>query len=448
MHADISRDTFDPAGGILRVIQEQGALLTDAAANEQTAILLYRMQMLALDLFGPFWGPVGKGLDGKPLCGFEIKWDNTTKNYTIGTGRYHVGGRLCESNATTGQDGKPALYTLANQPTYPWTLADDVKTFVVYLDVWEREITEAELLAAGRPVPDPTSPRTRLTWQVKTAPVAVAALVALKTSLQAPDPYVALKALCDQVGVSFKPRTRPTLQAKLEGTGTTVYQSYRVEIHRGGNFSTGEPTFKWARDNGSVVFPLEADYGKVDVASKMIVVKLAHGFLDDRTSLKKGQWVEYIDRGTEFDPDAAAMTRLFYVEEVDDKVVTLATSSTTPIVLPVLSADADRWPMLRRWDFKPDATANDGLPLTGDWLDLENGIQIMFATGDYRAGDYWLIPVRAADGLRWPDSGVPAREVEHHLAPLATVDRTGSLVVTDFRRAIPSPTFTPPPPSP
>jgi hypothetical protein len=69
------------------------------------------------------------------------------------------------------------------------------------------------------------------------------------------------------------------------------------------------------------------------------------------------------------------------------------------------------------------------------WTDLEDGIQIAFAQlpfgveGEYRSGDYWLIPARVATGgIEWPPSEqadkmslVVPGGVHHHYAPLAFV---------------------------
>ena len=46
--------------------------------------------------------------------------------------------------------------------------------------------------------------------------------------------------------------------------------------------------------------------------------------------------------------------------------------------------------------------------------------------GDYRTGDYWLIPARAATGeIEWPGGtepkALPPRGVEHHYAPIGFI---------------------------
>jgi Family of unknown function (DUF6519) len=93
---------------------------------------------------------------------------------------------------------------------------------------------------------------------------------------------------------------------------------------------------------------------------------------------------------------------------------------------------------LRRWDqdqvlvTKAELTidANDQAIdiVTGTWIDLEDGVQVQFSDGTYRAGDYWLIPARVVTGdVEWPadENGqalpLPPEGVRYHVAPLAVV---------------------------
>jgi hypothetical protein len=63
------------------------------------------------------------------------------------------------------------------------------------------------------------------------------------------------------------------------------------------------------------------------------------------------------------------------------------------------------------------------------WLDLEDGVQVQFAGGPYRCGDYWLIPARAdtADVV-WPATGgepaaLPPDGPTYRHAPLALLTK-------------------------
>lgn len=109
--------------------------------------------------------------------------------------------------------------------------------------------------------------------------------------------------------------------------------------------------------------------------------------------------------------------------------------------LPARSGDS-KHPKVRRWDhFATDAISladDNALPIQESpvWIDLEDGVQIQFSSGgEYRTGDYWLIPARVATGnIEWPQDGdlnpqpLPPHGVEHHYAPLGFVEFSGGAV--------------------
>jgi hypothetical protein len=496
MHADISRDSFDPDSHTLRVVQEQGALLLDADANEQTAALLHRLHTLAGDLFGPYWGPA----DGS---GFKIDLTADKKDLTVSPGRYYVSGLLCEN-----PDDFPV--TFLTQPSYPGAAFpaagvgnkpfDPTKPFAVYLDVWEREVTETEMRASPGQI-DPAlqtlspTPRTQLVWQVKVFQDLGKDAGKFKQDLvDNPSTAVAL-----WVASMAPPAASPgKLTARVRNAQTGTHegdytgpenQLYRVEIHRGGTaYQAGalsapdvtNATFKWARDNGSVVFPLTIDSAETvwqpDPKAQTFVVALANTGRDARTGLTKGDWVEYTDPATAFAPELFSgkpIRQLFKVVTVGSDTVTLWSPTSSAIPLPTLPERVIRWAFLRRWDFRPfgkvaspsHATgappADDGAllvvaPAAGsrEWLDVEVGIQVRFELGkNYRPGDYWLIPARTASGaIVWPQMSqdstdphgkkttslvprpVKARNADHAYAPLAIIDP--ATATTDARRVL------------
>ena len=85
-----------------------------------------------------------------------------------------------------------------------------------------------------------------------------------------------------------------------------------------------------------------------------------------------------------------------------------------------------RNPRVRRWDgvaeIRPAAIAS----ATG-WEELaQDGIELKFAPGSYRIGDYWLIPARTATAaIEWPQENskpafLPPAGVLRAFARLAT----------------------------
>src|SRR5256885_16844092 len=86
MKSDLSRETFDPAKHLTRVLMQQGRVTLDADHNEQVAILLHYLWTLAADVIGPAGGPVDGG-------GFNpAAPPGAPRSFSIGKGRSYVDG--------------------------------------------------------------------------------------------------------------------------------------------------------------------------------------------------------------------------------------------------------------------------------------------------------------------------------------------------------------------
>ena len=189
-------------------------------------------------------------------------------------------------------------------------------------------------------------------------------------------------------------------------------QLYRVEIHQAGNQSTA--TFKWSRENGSVVVAVTGLSG-----SQVYVDSLGP---DANLGFSPGQWVEISDDSNLFGENPNQPGDLYQIKSVSPE--TLSVTMTQPVA----SVNASLNARMRRWDqFGSSATAN-GVGLATGWFDLENGIQVEFSQGEYVSGDYWLIPARTATGqIEWPPCDSDRRDFQpaHHIeifnAPLACI---------------------------
>ena len=319
----------------------------------------------------------------------------------------------------------------------------------LYLDVWERLITSVEddsirEVALGGA---DTAARTKVVWQIRTVP--------------APEQVFGNQVLSGasitaaQLAQQNQPANRGLLRARVQPgaastdpcavSPTSSYrgpenQLYRVEIHDGGAIGVG-PSFKWSRENGAVVFPLSAATIPGTGTVSAPVSSLGR---DNRFGLAEGDWVELQDAALALS-SAAAMTQalaLLQVQSINrgamQVILTGAAPNSTFGSLPGLH------PLLRRWDQQagdPTAggvalTSGGAVPIpsaTGQWIDLEDGVQVLFeaqATATYRTGDYWLIPARVATGdVIWPQEtdangqlqpvARPPDGVDHHYAPLA-----------------------------
>lgn len=215
-------------------------------------------------------------------------------------------------------------------------------------------------------------------------------------------------------------------------------QLYRVEIHKGG--SLNDATFKWSRDNGSVVTKITAINGQTVTVSDV--------GRDEILGFTTGQLVEVLDDQAELSGKPGHLTQ---IDNVDAATDTITLKSTIPSSLIPLSLSPKevltRHVKLRRWDskdalpIKPDPVKPDS---GKDWISLEGGIEVQFSEGSYKTGDYWLIPARTATGeIEWPPYEIPNVNptsqpplgIQHHYCRLAIVqlkDRT--LSVQDCRK--------------
>lgn len=474
MKGDFSRNTFRPTRHYSRVLMQQGRVLLDSDWNEQGSIFAYYLQSLARDLIGRYGGPATN-------CGFRVivnaselpaEWSEAVDhNFVIGTGRYYVDGLLCENEFLSiyAESKDPQLEGSYQRDYFAEQLENG--NYLIYLDVWERHVTalDDEIIrevALGPQGPDTTT-RARVVWQVKALKVdnTFDGLECANTLPQPGPPSKPIHPGWAAQLEKWQPINRGRLRAKAEEAGDLTNanpciispearyrgaenQLYRVEIHRGGTAST-PATFKWQRDNASVVLPIRSANGRK--------LTLEHLGRDARLSVEVGDWVEIEDYYFER-KDLTEPAPLLQVEEVRFEDLTVTVNAEVP------GGHLGRR-VLRRWDQKSGDPRIGGLELRDgaaiikedapnsneNWLNLEDGIKIQFVRSltptpvNYRRGDYWLIPARTATGdVEWPGplgnpTRVPPHGVEHHYAPLARikVEATAISVVADLRRKFP-----------
>ncbi len=476
MKGDFSRNSFRRARHYSRVLMQQGRVLLDSDWNEQGSIFAYYLKSLARDLIGPYGGPTTN-------CGFRIivktpdpdlpndySQDAFDHNFVIGRGRYYVDGLLCENESTSiYTESKDPQLESAYQRDY---FAEQLENgdYLIYLDVWERHVTALDdevirEVALGPQGPDTTT-RAQVVWQVKALKLEGNTFNNFECANTLPQlPSTPIHPGWAAQLEKWQPTNRGHLRAKAEEADDLTNanpciispearyrgaenQLYRVEIHRGGTAST-PATFKWQRDNGSVVLPIRSASGRK--------LTLEHLGRDARLSVEVGDWVEiedyYLDR-----KDLTEPAPLLQVEEVRYEDLTVTVNAEVPGAHPGRR-------VLRRWDQKSGDPRIGGLELRDgaaiikedapdaneNWLNLEDGIKIQFVRSltstpaVYRRGDYWLIPARTATGdVEWPGpvgnpAPVPPPGVEHHYAPVARikVEATEISVMADLRRKFP-----------
>ncbi len=442
MYLDLSRVRFDAAKHYSAVLLQQGRVVLDSDMAEQNAIMQHYLRTAIADIVGPAACPA-------LAPGFDITATSTDNqaDLAVSAGRIYVDGILAETG--------PGSATYLTQPDgYLDPDRDGLPAdgaYLVYLRVWERSVTmvqdpDIREVALGIHGPDTTG-RAQVVWQVAVWPAAGDASPegtqkdwqSWRSRLYKPAGTLRARATQpDDTGIdicSISP------QAQYRGREN---QLYRVEVlcagvagQPAGKAAAGQDTvaqYVWSRENGSVVFPIGALAG-----AEVTLTSLGR---DLPSGLEIGDWVEIVDDASASrvadDVPAVPARAVFQVTMIDalNCVITLdrdpsgdiGTTGTNPA-----------WhPLLRRWDGAGAAAVTEG-----SWLDLEDGVQVLFpGTQDaalparYRAGDYWLIPARTVLGdVIWPQDAagpqaLPPAGVVYHYAPLAYVpaDRTAQPV--------------------
>jgi hypothetical protein len=489
---DFSRRTFDPRRHYSGVLMQQGRVQVDADWNEQHEIDRHRVETGARDLIGASGGQV----DG---AGFEISVHDR-ETLSIGPGTLYVDGILCQ-NEEPGEDEPPLLFQ--GQQDLPGDraielLPGDPDVGLVYLDVWERHETYLDNegireIALGGP---DTATRSRTVWQAKVLQVKAETsniaglkpafekhveitaelarlgdgekekLVNLRGALARVNNQILqlLRVDCDspfeeEMSQKNPPgtgrlcaRALPPASAESEcvvprsaGYERLENQLYRVEVHRGAQRDGA--TFKWSRDNGSV----ETAVLRITPEGQNAEILVRDLGRDETLGFAKGQYVELMDDSRE---QNGLFGPLMQIEDVATDARTITVKNPPGAPLGVIDEQTARefHYRLRRWDSEGALVMEDG-----EFVDLEEGVQVQFLEGRYNTGDYWLIPARTATGrIEWPHEEVqqngqvqqtplpqPPAGIEHHYARLALVvaatvkDKRQLLVVSDCRRLFP-----------
>jgi hypothetical protein len=445
MKGDFTRDTFDPAKHYRDVLLQQGRAQVDADWNEQAELTARRDETTTADIAGHCGGPADRAAFGvitaianlSPIEQQHLKDLKISPlaqgDFILSAGRYYVDGIQCENEWAlpfTAQPDRLDVTPLANN-----------KTYLLYLDVWQRHITALEdgsIRESALGGPD-TATRVKTICQVRALDISA--------SIDPNNP-------CNRGSADFKklfdPGTAmltadtakiptpkdPCLVPPSAGFTGLENQLYRVEIHN-------PTTWKWSRENGSVVTRIEKIEGqKITVASLGPDKNL--GFLKDA-------WVEILDDALELESNPGQLAQIDDVDEAT-RIITLrsavAISSLVPpdpVKFPSLSYPngvvPERSPKLRRWE-------GVVTPLQlGTKLPLESGIEVTFAAkGSYRTGHYWQIPARTATAqspngeIEWPVDknnrlALAPRGITHHFCRLGivTVPNTGPVDAIDCR---------------
>jgi hypothetical protein len=418
MKGDFTRFTHNPAKHYSGVLKQQGRVDVDADWNEYVQIRDYLGRTETRDVIGRCGVP--KNRDGSfKVVRLDDKHTIQVQSGKALPGRIYVDGILCEIDQEK----------ILENPTHNGV-------YLAYLDVWQAHITAVEdpdlpEIALGGP---DTTTRIKTQWQARLEDV---------TESVGAGPLDCKPFCCRDADWPEGARSTGKLaaHAKVDESAPKICEVpaeagyrglqnrlYRVEVHA--DSATGKPTFKWSRDNGSVVFPIKVEKieGSVSTGYKSYITLKQLG-KDEILTLHINDWVEVLGDKTELDGKPGTMAQV--ASELE------GTNLAKGIV--VLKVDLSKHQnekhlKIRRWDQQETSSTSlvkGAIPITeGIYQPLENGVEVCFTAGGiYHTGDYWTIPARTIiRDVLWPKEAdgqtpqsLPKEGIEHHYCALALI---------------------------
>lgn len=445
MSFDNSRFTFNPWNDYFGVVMQQGRVQLDADWNDWLTQFARRMQAGTLDMLG---------LSGVPTTtpgAFQVtaSTDASGKPHiTFGVGRIYVEGLLAENrgpaaaaqwDALLGEwTGTPQTQVdYAAQPYLPSAPAiptPPAGPYLVYLDVWQREVTSlADPNLVDAAVGVDTTGRLQTVWQVKFVDVSSVGSVTLTTpDSEIPPWFDIIQPSSSLLTLGVVPSASTGQCAISSGSGYTGLENqlYRVEIHQPGTAAPaafavgtaptpGTATFKWSREDASIVALVTAIASvNGNTASQLTVPTLGR---DQVLGFQVGNWIELINDALELNGLPGELHQIVSIDPVGLTITLDSLISNTSFPLNGTPPPAGHT-RIRRWDqsatiFESDnqtawstlAAGAEGdipVPPSGTALVLENGITVSFdlapslstTGGTFATGDYWTFSARTADG--------------------------------------------------
>jgi len=453
MSGDYTRFTFDPAKGYSGVHKQQGRVSLDADFNEFEEILDRRDRSTALDTFG------GSVVPSTTPDAFKIGVD-AQGNLVIGTGRAYVDGIQAENfgdlrapagarydtavgnlvnDAPIAFDTQPFFYRKPNASLdFPSISATPGTLNLVYLDVWQREVTSWEderLLDPALGGPD-TATRVQTAWQVKAL-----AGVQSDACTKLPPELGASSARMTAMASAAPPAPLPCVIQPAGGYTGLENRLYRVEVHKAGTLGGANPaTFVWSRDNASLI----ASVLSIKAVPGGSIITVDSTGRDTWMRFENDQQLELVDDAVELalreSGTGGDIARITSVNHATGEI-TIDQNLAAFVITPTLH------PRVRRWDTAAPADQAERPVTNGTQLALEDGIKVSFGDGTaahdadtLRAGDYWVFAARTATGAIDVVDSAPPRGNLHHVMPLAMVTSgTPPTVDSDCRPAWPTP---------
>ena len=461
MGADFSRIRSNPLLDFAGVELKQGGVVLDADFNELVAAIDRRLRATASDILGR------STVSSTTPDAFKIAVVSGTLE--IGKGRLYVDGLLAENHGASSTNPAKKLFdplmsevSFADPVKYseqPYLLSPPplptTGRHLVYLDVWQREVTHLErpdLVEVAVAVE--TSSRRQTVWQVRVLDEDSGTATCASPDGDVPGWSAVTAPSGGRLTTGtfdVPPEKDPCELPPTGGYRGLENQAYRVEIHDGGLPGAGA-TFKWSRENSSVG-------SRVATMISGTELELQTLGRDEVLRFTTGDWVEITDDEREFSQQPGEIRQITVTEASRRITFTGALpAAMIPGSFPDSDFPRDRNLRVRRWDQRHEVlrvgaggstpvfqdldagtTGVIDVPPAGTRLLLENGVTVEFAatgTTGFRPGDYWVFAARTADASVEILENEPPRGIHHHYERLAIWD-VGAGTVTDCRHPWP-----------
>jgi hypothetical protein len=434
MAGDYTRFTFKPPRDYSGVFKQQGRVDLDADFNELIEIIDRRWRSETLDIIShcivPNTTPDAFLITPTAMGAFDI-----------GIGRMYVDGIQVENHglppleyqADLGEMRGTAPISYGDQPYLPTPLPPALAaaantTDLIYIDIWQREVTVLEELsireiALGGP---DTTTRIQSVWQVRV-------LENIGQHGCGDDIAIWDQTIAPSAGrlttsaVAPPASDDPCIISPSGGYRGLENRLYRVEIHSTGPIGGGAPAkLKWSRNNATIASAISAIPSPTQVTIQQIG-------RDQVLRFEVGNWIEITDDFREFQGLAGHMAQITAIDEAN-RILTFAPA--IPGAMNFNAADPSRHARVRRWDQSQNVDANGLLDVTGGPIDIEDGIRISFsldpAGGNFKIGDYWVFAARTADGSVEILDNAPPRGILHHYCRLGFINWGADIESTTF----------------
>jgi hypothetical protein len=504
MKGDTTRYSFDPDKHFTAVLKQQGRVDLDSEWNEAADIASHLQTTESVDVIGACGVP-------KKTTGLKVGVKPDGSDLTLTAGRFYVKGTLCEVSDTTyatqpnlpnppalaPKDGRTDLVYLEVWQRHITAIEDPdllepalggADTTTRRQTVWQvkilPDVTAKDCkgdVGTWPPIP-PLEKRGRLTAKATSSstttdpcliapgggyrglenrlyrveihdsgylyawprPSGVAGTAASKVSGQKKKVKVTdwsldgtdwkagqtIELYNTQTDNAGKAGTLARITTAASSSNTLTLDTDISSLSASGLQVRRVATYKWSRDNGSVAFPIQEF-----VSGEPKKVRVKRLGRDQVLTVHSNDWVEVLGDTCNLWGRPGTMAAIA-ADGIDEAEMKLTLSAD------VSAHGTEKHPKLRRWDQQSRPQA-----VTGDEIELEDGIKIQFGGNAMQPGDYWCFAARTATGDIDTLTNAPSMGVERHFCRLALIQwKSGGSTTAPFSHSVVKecpPTFPP-----